>query len=260
MGDLYNKIIPQEAMQVMEIAQELFGMVVIGVYLYGSATAGGLQVDSDVDILVALDQSMTEATRKKLAERLLLVSGKVGNTDSIRPLEVTVINRGDVVPWRYPPNKEFIYGEWLRGEFEQGQIPEPTYDPNLAILLYQARNNGIPLYGPEASDILPPVPMMDIKKAIKDSLSGLIESTKGDERNVILTLARMWLTVAEEKIASKDAAAEWAIHQMPEEQGALLDAARKAYLGEYIDRWEGLDSEVAKLVDYLEKAIERYLD
>ncbi|GAB5835876.1 hypothetical protein JMUB7531_28810 [Staphylococcus aureus] len=68
---------------------------------------------------------------------------QIGNTDSVRPLEVTVINRSEVVPWQYPPKREFIYGEWLRGEFENGQIQEPSYDPDLAIVLAQARKNRI---------------------------------------------------------------------------------------------------------------------
>ncbi len=35
----------------------------------------------------------------------MTISGKIGNTDSVRPLEVTVINRSEVVPWQYPPKK-----------------------------------------------------------------------------------------------------------------------------------------------------------
>ncbi len=32
-----------------------------------------------------------------------------------------------------------MYGEWLREQFEKGEIPESTYDPDLAILLAQLR-------------------------------------------------------------------------------------------------------------------------
>jgi len=52
------------------------------------------------------------------------------------------------------------------------------------------------LFGPDASDILDPISMTDIQRAIKESLPRLIEGIKGDERNVILTLARMWQTVS----------------------------------------------------------------
>lgn|GEM_PF-1157258 len=43
------------------------------------------------------------------------------------------------------------------------------------------------------------------------------------------------------------------IPHLPEKHAALLDKARKAYLGEYADRWEGMKYEVAELVDYMKK-------
>ncbi len=36
----------------------------------------------------------------------------------MRPLEVTVINQKDIVPWHFP-KYEFMYGEWLREQFEK---------------------------------------------------------------------------------------------------------------------------------------------
>ena len=216
--------------------------------------------NSDVDVLAVINHGLSEATRRTLADKLMLVSGKVGNTDSVRPLEVTVINHDDIVPWKYPPRKEFIYGEWLRGKYEQGRIPEPTYDPDLAIILYQVRNNSISLVGHDASEILDSVPMADIRRAMKDCLPDLIKSLKGDERNVILTLARMWVTAAVGEFFPKDVAAEWAMPHLPREQAALLDIAKKAYRGECVDKWEGLESEVAALVNQMKKEIEACLD
>jgi streptomycin 3"-adenylyltransferase len=84
----------------------------------------------------------------------------------------------------------------------------------------------------------------------------LIEGIKGDERNVILTLARMWQTVSIGEISPKDVAAKWALTRLPKEYSTLIDLARKAYLGEYVDEWEELDSEVAALVNHMKNAIE----
>ncbi len=256
MSDLGNGEMPKEAVQVLEIVEELLGSTIVGVYLFGSAVTGGLRIDSDVDVLVVTNHSLNEQTRRKLTDRLMIISGKIGNTNSVRPLEVTVINNKDVVPWQYPPKNEFIYGEWLRDEFEKGQIQEPFHDPDLAIVLAQVRKSSISLFGPDASNILEPVPIKDIRRAIKQSLPGLIDSIRGDERNVILTLARMWLTASTNEIGSKDLAAEWAIHRLPEEQAALLELARKAYLGEDVDRWEGRELEVIQLVNHMRTSIE----
>ena len=147
-----------------------------------------------------------------------------------------------------------MYGEWLREQFDKGAIPEPTYDPDLAILLSQLRENSINLFGPEATEVIEPVPMTDIRRAIKESLPGLIASIEGDERNVILTLARMWLTSSSGRICSKDQAAEWAIPKLAKEK------AKKAYLGDYDDKWEGMETEIIELVNYLKRSIESSLN
>ena len=257
---LNNKEIPKEAIQALETIEKLLGNMLIGVYLYGSAVMGGLRINSDVDILVVINRSLSERTRRDLTESLMLISGKIGNINAIRPLEVTIINQKDIVPWHFPPKYEFMYGEWLREQFEKGEIPKPTYDPDLTILLAQARENSINLSGPKATEVFEPVPITDIRRAIKESLPVLIANIKGDERNVILTLARMWLTASTGEISSKDLAAQWFIPRLPEEHAVLLNSARKAYLGEYIDKWEGMESEVAELVNYLKKSIESCLD
>ena len=100
----------------------MLGSSIVGVYLFGSAVYGGLRINSDVDVLVVVDHSLPEVTRKKLTDRFMLISGKIGNAESVRPLEVTIINHSDVVPWRYLPRNKFTYGEWLRSDFEKGQI------------------------------------------------------------------------------------------------------------------------------------------
>lgn len=251
--------IPCEATHALDVIRQTFCHSLIGVYLYGSAVMGGLRLDSDIDILVIASRALSAELRKDLLKKLMNVSGKVGNVDKIRSLEVTVINHDDVVPWRYPPKREFIYGEWLRSKYEQGYIPESEYDSDLTILLHQAREHSVPLFGCTVKEMLDPVPIGDIRKAMKDSLHSLMSYLKGDERNVLLTLARMWVTASSGDIMTKDAAAEWAIVQLSNEHAKLLDVARRAYLGEYRDDWVCADTETLKLAEYLKKEIETTL-
>lgn len=256
MNHLMNEEIPNEAIQALAVVKELLGDTIIAVHLFGSAVHGGLRTDSDVDVLVIVNQDLSEDTRKKLTSRLMRVSGKIGNTVSLRPLEVTIIHMQDVVPWRYPPKFEFLYGEWMRSELEKGHIPEPAYDPDLAVVLAQARINSIPLFGADASVVLEPIPITDIKKAIYESLPVLVEGLKGDERNVVLTLARMWQTMVTGEIHPKDVAAAWAEKHLPTEQAMLLDSAGKAYRGECTDKWEEREGEVTDIVNYMRNAVE----
>ncbi len=254
------KNIPKEALLVQEVIEELFENQLIGIYLYGSAILGGLHINSDVDILVISNQNLSDADRNVLTKRLMLVSGKIGNKNFKRSLEVTIINKNDIDPWQLTPKCEYMYGEWLREQIEAGDIPKASYDPDVAILLWQARSYSLPLKGPEVEKVIEPIPMKDIHNAIRCSLPELVAGVKGDERNVLLTLARMWFTVSTGEITSKDAAAEWAAPRLPHNLSALLEIARKAYLGECDDCWNDLEAEIALLVAFLYKSIEDLLD
>jgi len=254
------KNVPDEAFQVLEVIEELFENQLIGIYLYGSAILGGLHINSDVDILVISNQDLSEATRSELTKQLMLISGRIGCKNLKRPLEVTIINQNDIVPWQFPPKCEYMYGEWLREQMEAGDIPQASYDPDVAILLWQARSYSLSLKGPEAIKVIEPIPMIDIQKAIRCSLPGLIASVKGDERNVLLTLARMWFTMSTGEICSKDIAAEWATPKLPQNLAALLEIAGKAYLGECDDCWSDLETEITSLVAFMNKSIENLLD
>ncbi|SEO65612.1 protein of unknown function [Aquisalimonas asiatica] len=174
-------------------------------------------------------------------------------------MELMVIAVSDVVPWRFPPRAEFVYGEWLRELFEAGSVPEPVRDPDLAVVLKKVIDNSLPLYGSNAAEVFDPVPMADIRRAIRDSLPTLLAEAAGDERNVVLTLSRMWLTAATGDIAPKDVAAEWVEQQAPPEHAAVVQYARKGYLGTVEDRWGEKQEDFEALVSYMKGSIEKCL-
>lgn len=114
-----NKEILRKAIKTLKIINELLEDMLVGVYLCGSAVMGGLRKDSDVDILVVTNQDLSEIVRKDLTDKLMMISGSIGDIKGIRPLEVTVINLNNIVPWHFPPKHEFMYGEWLREQFKK---------------------------------------------------------------------------------------------------------------------------------------------
>lgn len=79
-------------------------------------------------------------------------------------------------------------------EFEQNNIPKPETNPDLAIVLTKVRDNSIALFGPPAQELFDPVPVEDLRRAIAESLPTLVDELRGDERSVLLTLARMDLS------------------------------------------------------------------
>jgi aminoglycoside 9-adenylyltransferase len=246
--------VPEQAHEAVQVVQDALGDSMAGAYLYGSAVMGGLRPSSDVDVLVIVEQAVLGRERHRIVEGLLRMSGRGDGTR--RPLEVTIVRRGDVVPWRYPPAYQLVYGEWLRASFEAGRVPGPITDPDLAIVLAKARGHGVPLVGPGASALLEAVPATDLRRAMRDSLPRLVAGVRGDERNVLLTLARMWRTAVEGDVVSKDVAAAWAAARLEAETGALLEVARRGYRGEREDVWVGTDAAVDALVATLRLAVE----
>jgi aminoglycoside 9-adenylyltransferase len=127
-------------------------------------------------------------------------------------------------------------------------------------VLKQVLDNNLSLYGGKAAELFSPVPVADIQRAIRESLPSLLAETRGDERNVVLTLARMWLTAATGDIASKDAAAEWAEWQLSHDHAALLKYATQGYLGKIEDRWEENRGNFQALVRCMRQSIEDCLE
>ena len=90
-----------------------------------------------------------------------------------------------------------------------------------------------------------------------DGLPALLADLDGDERNVVLTFARIWTTLATGVIRSKDAAAEWALPLLPLEHRAVLAHARASYLGEAPEAWGDLLPRVRPHVDHVIGEIRR---
>lgn len=250
-----HMLLPPEAQQALHIIQQQLAGSLLAVCLHGSATAGGLRPHSDVDILAIVSQPMSAAARQSLAAELMQVSGHypsdLNNPNEQRPLEVIVFLSTDLAALPYPARCEFMYGEWLRTQYEAGDMPEPVSDPELTLILAQAQQQAKGLLGPGMDELLPVVCPADIRRAIKDAVPALMQGLQGDERNVLLTLARMWQTLATGGFVSKDEAANWAAPRLPAPQARVLLQARDAYLnGDHTD-WLRHPQEIRRAADCL---------
>jgi streptomycin 3"-adenylyltransferase len=232
--------------------RDTLGPIVDGILLHGSAVGSGLRRRSDVDLLVAAARRTTRDERLALAGRLLEVSNRDGRPGFERPIELTILVAPDVRPWRYPPPMDFQYGEWLRAAMERGDVePEKPLNPDVAILLTSVLGASLPLVGPPAAGLFDPVPPADLRRAMTDELPSLLADLATDTRNIVLTLARVWVTLATGEIRSKDKAADWAIEPLPAEHRPVLERARAIYLDEEPERWGDLRDALAPFADHL---------
>ncbi|MGW0449988.1 DUF4111 domain-containing protein, partial [Streptosporangium sandarakinum] len=87
-----------------------------------------------------------------------------------------------------------------------------------------------PLNGPSPAELLDPVPHADLVRASVAGIPELLADLDDDTRNVLLTFARVWTTLATGEIKTKDAAADWAMAHLPPEHRPVLEHARNLYL------------------------------
>lgn len=244
---------------VVALVRDVLGAAVIGAYEHGSATLGGLQPTSDLDLLVVLGRPMTDDERGTLTERLLVGSSRAERPAGHRPVELTVVVQAEVRPWRYPPLREYQYGEWLRADLGAGGPPPAVIpDPDLAVLLTMVIAADRAIQGPPPAKVLDPVPAADLRRACRVAAPEVMRDIDGDTRNVILTLTRVWSTLETGEIRSKSAAAEWAVARLPAEHHAVVGRALAMYLGAWPDDdWADLRPQVHATAEALITAIDR---
>jgi len=241
---------------VVHLIRGVLGDEVVGVWLYGSAVLGGLRPGSDLDVFVVTRRPTRPRERRALIDGLLPISGSRAIAGPARSIELTIVAQSDVRPWRFPPTLDFLYGDWLRTEFERGDIPAPRPNPDLAVLFSMVLRGGRPLLGPPPADVFDPVPRADLERASLDVIPGLLADLESDTGNVILTLARIWMTIATGEIGSKDHAADWVLARLPEEHRAVLARARAIYLGDEPERWDDVLAAVQPHAEYIVQEIQ----
>lgn len=236
---------------------------VVGSYLCGSAVSSGLRPDSDIDILILTRRSLTDAERSAWVSLLLEESGWKGHADRFpgaanrQPLEVTSLVLDHLRPLAGPLRCDFQFGEWLREDLLAGWVPQPVDDPDIVALLAAAQDSSKVLRGPDLEDLLGPIPPEVLRQALLDLAPRVAYEVIGDERNSLLTLARILVTLETGRMVSKDAAAQAVASELRGNDRELLEYARADYLGHVSDDWADKSPWVSTLARKLAEVAER---
>ena len=245
--------VEQQLTQCIDLLKEVFETSLLGVYLFGSALVGGLQQYSDLDLFIVIDRPVSEEEKERLINRLLKISGIYMKGT---PIEITIVEKEKIVPWRYPPHYDFQYGEWLRDSFEKG-IVEPTGEmPDLAVIITQVLLKSKTLYGPHPQNILQPIPHQDFTQAMLHHIDSLANDLDDDTRNVLLTLARIWNTLATNTICSKPTAADWVLNYLPHRLAPIILRAKAICIGTEPEYWDDLKPQIRPCADYMIEQIQ----
>jgi predicted nucleotidyltransferase len=242
--------------ELVALLREVHGDGLLGAYLHGSSGTGRLQPTSDTDVLAVARMPMSDDQRRRLVAGILPLSGRRATGGPARPIELTVVVADDVRPWRYPPVEDFLYGEWERAAYEAGTLPDRRENADLATLVTMTLAADRPLVGPPPASLLDPVPADDLVRAVTAGVPGLLDDLEDDTRNVLLTLARILVTVETGTLVAKDEAADYAIARLPAAHHAVLRRALDAYHGPDYGRFDDLAADVRPCADALRAAID----
>jgi hypothetical protein len=180
-----------------------------------------------VDVLVLSRRRTTRKEKQRLVDGLLSFSGLMTSEGRWRRIELIIVVESEIKPWRYPPSLDFLYGDWLRSEYERGNVePSPRTKPDLASQITMVLLANTPLFGPPPAEFFDPVPHADLVRATVGDIDLLLGNLETDTANVVLTLARIWSTLATGAIRPKDAAADWVLAHLPQEHRPVLARAR----------------------------------
>jgi Domain of unknown function (DUF4111) len=230
---------------------------VVGLYLYGSAVASSLRWGSDIDLLMLTRRSLGVPERGALVSLLLSVSAWHGHAERFpdashgRPIELTSVVIDQIQPWSDRVRLDFQYGEWLRGDLTTGRIPQPADDPDIVTLLASAFTAHRVLRGAELGDVVAPVPPDLLRRSVLAVIPDILAQIEGDERNTLLALARILVTVETGRILAKDEAVDAVAPTLTGPDRDLLQRARAGYLDRAADNWTGLTPHVISLAHKL---------
>lgn len=254
-----DKQYKQQIAQCLGLVKDVLKDNFLAMYIYGSLIVGGLQVYGDIDVLVVSNRQTTHQEKAELASKILKISGIYIVSKNLLPIDLTIVVKSEINPWRYPPSFDFKYGDWLRKDFEKGNNePWLTKEmPSLALLITQVLLASKTVYGPDPKQLLDPVPYKDFITATTKEIDNLMIELTWDTRNVLLTLARIWSTVATDTIRSKPDAANWVINKLPDEYKSVMKQARAICLGEEQEYWGDMTSIIKPCADFMVTQIKK---
>ncbi|MBI5151767.1 MAG: DUF4111 domain-containing protein [Candidatus Pacebacteria bacterium] len=256
-----NTIVRQQIDDCVTLLHNTLRDDLLGIYVYGSLLMDGLQKFSDIDLFAISQRETTKEEKIQLEKALLKISGIYTISKDLMPIELTIIVKSHINPWHYPPTFDFLYGDWMRKDFEAGIIePWPTkVMPNLALVITQLLLSNKILFGPDPKTLLAPIPYKDFILATTEEIDSLLADLGWDTRNVLLTFARIWSTIETDTIRSKANAVSWAIDKLPDELKPPLLRAKSIMLGEQDEHWDDVKELVIPCANFMIEQIKEHM-
>lgn len=244
------------ASELLARIQAVLGSRLVGLYLEGSLANGGFDAGSDIDFVAVTE---TEVTEDEFL-RLQAAHDDLAALDSpyAHELEGSYLSRRAVR--RYDPALT-VFPNIERGPGERLKIVD--YGEAWVTHRWILRERGITLYGPPPAALVDPVSPADLRHSMQ-SLKGewlaplLADSSKiatqGYQSYIVLTLCRVFYTLDTGAVASKQAAAAWAMEHLDPRWAPLIE---RALAGRISPAQPPAGDDLAATLQMIHEAIER---
>ena len=230
----------------------------IGFYLHGSLALGGFNSkNSDIDVLVITNKTMTVETKRNLAELLLSFSNEPF------PVEISFVNLEQLKNWAQPCPFDFHYSEIWRKRY-QDDLSKGTYqhlngevrnDADLAAHITILNHRGLSLEGPPIDEVFPSVPRSHYISSIMGDFQECLENIEEDPIYCALNLIRVYWYLKEEVISSKQEAGNWGLSSLPKEFGITIQKVVNSYADDK-EQYKFEKSELLTLRNYINKNVQ----
>ena len=216
--------------------QTILGNQFIGMYLYGSLAYGGFDRASDVDYVVVTEGILPDETFLTLQA----MHERVAALDSWYAAQV----EGSYIPRQalrtFDPQRVFhLHIDRGQGEkLQRMHIDDPKLSRawwgGWVFLRHVLWEHGIPLAGPELHMLVDPVQPDELRQAARTNLEGWLEplledlgelAHPGYKPYCVLTICRLLFTLETDRVATKQAAARWALEKLEPRWCALIERA-----------------------------------
>lgn len=225
---------------------EVLGANLVGLYTYGTLHDNSfVSGRSDMDCIAVTEDPLDARAFRRLGDWLAVV---LTDCPSAARLQMSLLVRSRV-----------LEDDPSACLYQFGVLTRSGSDGNPIIWL-DCLHRGHVLVGPDPSSFVPPITPLVLHDALVREVGYLwaevCQKPNSEWRDrdsyrayVVLTLCRILYTNATGKVASKSAAATWALLQLPEEFGGLLEAAERASREQITANLEV--AEIARLINYV---------
>lgn len=207
-------------------AQEVLGEELVGLYLLGSLAIGGFKEGrSDVDFAAACERPLTEETIARLAAmHARITAGGLPFAEHMEGsyIHLSALRRYDPADTHYPA---------LRCD---GSFAVDHHGPEWIIQRHVLREHGRVLYGPDPRTLIDPIPPEALRGAAAGTLrewwAPMLDDPKllrsvEYQAYAALTMCRGLYTIHTGGVASKPAAAAWALQTLDARWAGLIERA-----------------------------------